>query len=166
MRYLIVSACLGIMLTATPALAQPHKETRAVFNTHWLAHPEHPEQMVRLWHDHLFHREIGAPLLARVLDDLRRGIEAPVALAAMLASPEFYIQVGSTADGFVRRTFLELVGRPPTDAEYRFWFERMHHADRAQIAHEMVTRYPPSWAMPAAPVEHYEYRPPIVTYRR
>jgi hypothetical protein len=167
MKYVIVTVCLGILLTAATVRGEPHPEVRKAFNLHWMSHPEHPEQVARMWHDRLFHGRVEAPLLARILNDLRRGVEAPIALAAMLASPEFYISVGSSYDAWVRRTFLELCGRPPTDAEYRFWYERMHHADRAQVAHEMVQRYPPAWAMtPAAPVEHYEYRPPVVTYHR
>ena len=101
----------GDLIDGISGAVQPHPEVRHVFNEHWNSHPEHPEEMVRLWHDHLFHRPIAAPLLARVLDDLRRGIEAPVALATLLASPEFYVSVGGSVDGFVRRSFLELVGR-------------------------------------------------------
>jgi hypothetical protein len=166
MRSIFVCAGLGLLLSAAPVLAQPHKEVRTAFNAHWAAHPEHPEALVRLWHQHLFHCDIGAPLLGRLLNDLKRGIEAPLALAALIASPEFYIHVGGTPEGFVRGTFTEVVGRAPTATEYRFWLDRMHHADRNVVAHEMITRYPPAWAAEAHPVEHFEYRAPVVQYHR
>jgi hypothetical protein len=167
MKHHAIAVCCTMLLAAVSAGKEFHPDARRAFNVHWLTHPEHPESLVRLWHQRLFHHEIAAPLLTRLLDDLKRGIEAPLALAELLASPEFYINCGSTPDGFVRKTFVEVVGRQPTEAEFRFWHDRLYHADRKQVAHEMVTRYPPAWAMETAhPVEHFEYRAPIARYHR
>lgn len=165
MKSFVIPAFLGLFLTAAPALAQFHPEVHRAYEAHWRAHPEHPEQLARLWHERLFRRNIPAPLLDRCLGELRRGIEAPLALAHVLGSAEYYATVGGTAEGFVRRTFIEIVGRPPTEAEFRFWLQRLYHSDRSDVAYEMVTRYPPSWAVEeAAPVETYEYRRPVVVY--
>jgi len=167
MRSIILLACVGSLVTAAPAVAQFHPEAHRAYEEHMRAHPEHPEDLVRLWHSHLFHREIAPPLLERWTVELRRGVAAPLALAHVLASPEYYVTVGSTPEGFVRRTFVEVVGRPPTESEFHFWLNRLYHADRSEVAYEMVTRYPPAWATVApGQVEEYEYRRPDYRYQR
>src|ERR1700722_1397754 len=163
MRYIpiIAPACLALFLTSATAAPPYYPDAHRAYEEHWRAHPEHADEMVRLWHTRLFHREIAPPLLARWTEELKRGVECPLALAHVLASPEDYVSIGSTPDGFVRKTFVEIVRRLPTEAEFHFWRDRMYHADRSQVAYELVTRYPPAWAMEvAAPREVYEYRPP------
>ena len=193
MKYVIVPACLGLLLLAAPAPAQVHRErereqARRAHEEHWRTHPERPEDLVRFWHQRLFHREIAPALRDRWVVELRRGIAAPVALAHILAGPEYYVQVGSRPEAWVRNTFVQIVGREPTQAEFQFWLDRLYHEDRDQVAYEMVTRYPPAWinqapvvvapapvvttrVVPApvivpAPVEVYEYRRPIIRYHR
>ena len=102
----------------------------------------------------------------RWVKELGADLAAPLALAHILASAEFYVTCGSTPEGYVRRTFTEIVGRPPTPAEFQFWRQRLYHTDRAVVAQEMVNRYPPAWAAEAPVAPQYEYRPPVVMYRR
>jgi hypothetical protein len=167
MRSVTLVAGLGLLLTAGPASAQFEfrREAYRAHEEHWRSHPDNHEELVRSWQRHLFRREAPAPLLARWGEELRRGIAAPLALAHVLASPEYYVEVGSTPERFVRRTFVDIVGRPPSEAELRYWRGRLYVEDRSAVAYEMVTRYPPSWAVEAAPPVEYEYRPPIVHYR-
>jgi hypothetical protein len=165
MKWIIALACLGLSLTGSPAVAQFHPEARRAYEEHWRAHPEHPEDLVRRWHKRLFHREIEAPFLGRWVAELKRGVEAPLALSHILGSPEYYVTVGSTPEGFIRRTFVEVVGRPPTESEFQFWLRRLYHEGRAEVAYEMVTRYPPAWVVEEPPVvEKYEYRRPVLHY--
>lgn len=168
MRSFILPAFVGLLLTAAPVLAEFHPDARRAYEEHWRSHPEHADAMVRQWHQRLFHREVPAHLLTRWAEELRRGIAAPLAVAHILGSAEFYLTCGSTPEGFVRTTFQEIVGRRPTEPEFHFWVTRLYHSDRAVVAQEMVTRYPPPWIAeePAAVVPTYEYRTPVATYRR
>jgi hypothetical protein len=166
MKYCVLAGLTLVLVTAMAAAVDFHPDARRAFNAHWLAHPEHPEDLVRSWHDRFFHIEIKTPLLDRLVADLKRGVDASVAFVELLASPEFYVSCGSTPDGYIRRTFTECAGRAPSEAELVFWRQRMLHADRATVAHEMVTRYPPSWAVAAHPAEHFEYRTPVVKYHK
>ena len=165
MRTLLLLASLGLFLTASTAPGEFHPEARRAYNEYWRGHPEHANEMVRLWHQRLFHREIGAPLLDRWARELREGVTATVAFTHILASPEYYTSCGGRPEGFVRNTFVEIVGRQPTPAEFQFWVNRLIHTNRDVVASEIVARYPPAWVN-EPPVEHYEYRPPPPPYRR
>jgi len=165
---IIVPAWLALFLTSATAAPPYYPDAHRAYEEHWRAHPEHADEMVRLWHQRLFHREIAPPLLARWTEELRRGIDAPLALAHMLGSPEYYGNCGNSPERFIRTTFAEIVGRPPEPNEYRFWFERLLHSDRGVVAQELVSRYPPAWIAEApvvAPAPAYEYRTPVYRYR-
>lgn len=164
MRFVFIPACVVLLLTSAPVAAQVRHDARRAYQEHWQAHPEHAEQMIRQWHDRLFHHPIEGPLLARWLHEIREGIAAPLAIAHILASQEYYVSIGSTPEGYIRTTFMEIVGRRPTEAEYRFWLARLYHSNREVVAQEQVTRYPPTW-VEEEPVPQYEYRRPVVSYR-
>jgi hypothetical protein len=165
MRTFLLFAGLGLLLTASTTRAEFHPEARRAYEEHWRAHPEHADEMIRVWHQRLFHHEIAAPLLRRWAGELREGVTASVAFTHILCSPEYYHSCGDRPEGFVRHTFVEIVGRQPTESEYRFWLNRLYHTDRSVVAGEIVARYPPAWIAEPAVVEHYEYRPPPLPYR-
>jgi hypothetical protein len=165
MRYFLVVA--GLALSAWSLPAQIHPEARRAQEEHWRAHPEHPDKLVRLWHERFFHGAPAEPWIARWVDELHRGVEPCLAVAHMLATQEYFARCGNKLEVYVRTMFLEVVGRAPTPQEYDFWLRRFYHEDRATVAYDLMTRYPPAWVMEETPpAEAYEYRAPIVPYRR
>jgi hypothetical protein len=93
-------------------------------------------------------------------------VEPPLALSHFLATPEYFEKCGGSTERFVQTLFLDVVGRQPTPVEYNYWLGRFYHEHRGDVAYALVTRYPPAWVAPAPPVEVYEYRAPVVSYRR
>jgi hypothetical protein len=164
MRFLI--PILGLALGSAATALAFHPDAHVAHEEHWRGHPEHPERLVQVWHDRFFRTLPPGPWIAHWVEELRRGLAPELAAAQILASPEYYVRFGNRLDAYVRGLFLEVVGRPPTPAEYDFWLRRFYHEDRAQVAHDLILRYPPMWMAEPAPVETFEYRAPIVQYRR
>jgi hypothetical protein len=165
MRFLI--PLVGVVVWVAVAKAFFHPDAHAAHDEHWRGHPEHPERLVQVWHDRFFRNLPPGPWIAHWVEELRRGLAPELAVAQILASPEYYIRCGNTLEAYVRALFAEVVGRPPTSAEYDFWLRRFYHEDRVNVAHDLILRYPPAWVtQEPVPVETYEYRAPIVQYHR
>jgi hypothetical protein len=165
MRYFLLVAAL---VCSTPlARAEFHPDAHRVHEEHWRGHPEQPDHLVEFWHQRFFHRAPAGTWLGHWVEELHRGIAPELAVAEILASPEYYAQCGGKVEGFVRAVFLEVVGRAPTRTEYDFWLRRFYHEDRTQVAHDLILRYPPAWVIgEPAPAPTYEYRAPVVRYHR
>ena len=94
MRSIFIPACVGLLLTAVPARAEFHPEARRAYEEHWRAHPEHAEQMIRQWHQRLFHHDMGRPCCA-----LGQGTGCRLAAPGPGPYPgqrQFYVTCGST----------------------------------------------------------------------
>ena len=66
-------------------------------------------------------RSADAQGLASWLDAMRRGLTIQHMEAGFVASPEYYLQSGSTDAGWVRRLYQDVLGRTPSAAEVRHW---------------------------------------------
>ena len=138
MRFFLVVAVVALSVWALPAQFH-HEEARRVHEEHWRGHPEHPDVLVRAWHERFFHGvPLGDPWLHRWTEELEHGVEPCLAVAHMLATPEYFARCGNKLEVYVRTLFLETVGRAPTPAEYDFWLRRFYHEDRATVAYALM----------------------------
>ena len=164
------SICLviGLAWLVSPASAEFHPEARRAHEEHWRGHPEHPDRPVQLWHERFFHCAPPGAWLGRRVDELKRGIAPEIAVAEILASPEYWVRCGGKLETFVQTMFLDVVGRPPSPQEYDFWLRRFYHEDRGRVTQDLIARYPPAWIARKRPrpCPPTNTRAPIVGYRR
>jgi hypothetical protein len=73
---------------------------------------------------------------------LRRGTSPASVLAGILGSPEYFNRVGGTMPAFITAVYREVVGRPPTPGELRFWLRRAYTQSRRDIANEILAQNP------------------------
>jgi len=127
-----------------------------------------PEQMVRDWYGRFLGRAPDAQASVWI-DAIRSGQQPEAVLGQILGSSEYWMRAGSTPQGFVRRLYTDLTGRPPGPAEMRHWLNQMYHGDRQDVAYQMLQRYPQGGggATPYddyRPEPTYEYRRPLHRY--
>jgi len=122
-----------------------------------------PDQMVQEWYSKFLHRPAD-PAASTWADQLRAGQTPEDVLAQILGSPEYYNRGGGNPEGFVRRLYLDLTGRPPAPPELKFWVNDVYRSDRHDVAYRMLQRFPQSWG--GGPESEPDYRRPFFRYRR
>jgi hypothetical protein len=124
------------------------------------------DAMVADWYRRYVKREpdAGAPAwAAKVRAAMAAGRGPETVLAEILGSPEYYDLSGDTPQGFVRQLHVDVLGRPPTPSEMRFWVGRLYTGGRQDAAYDFLVRHSrEATAAPALPPEEhaYEYRRP------
>jgi len=160
MKRFILAAGIAVLLSPLTASAQPGYG-RGGYN-------DAPEQMVRDWYSRFLGRAPDGQSSVWV-EAVRSGQQPEAVLGQILGSSEYYMRAGSTPQGFVRRLYTDLTGRPPGPGETRNWLNRMYQSDRQDVAYQMLQRYPQG-GVGSTPQEDYqpeptyEYRRPVPRY--
>src|SRR5262249_34330029 len=95
-----------------------------------------PVAMVDSWYRAFLGRTaLRDPASAGWVNFLRQGGSPTSVLAGILASPEYFNRVGGTMPAFIQAVYTQVVGRPATPGELRFWMRRAFTQDRRQIAY-------------------------------
>lgn len=85
------------------------------------------------------------PSAAPWVDQLRRGAAPDSVLASILGSDEYYQRAGSTAEGFMRTLFSDVLGRLPTGRERDSFVRRQYTVSRKDLAYELLTQNAGAW---------------------
>jgi len=172
MKRILIPTLLGLLILTSPALAQMA--------------PGDAQQLVDSWYQKFLNRQRDA-WSSVWIDALRAGQPPEAMLSKILSSQEYYEKSGGTPEGFVQTLYLDLAGREPTPQEVNYWVQRQYQADRADVAYQLLLRYPQAWqwqggipggAFPPQPgyepqqpsyepqQPSYDYRAPVFPYRR
>jgi len=128
MRYLCVFAIALLLAQSAPVSAQAVAD---------------PVALVDSWYRmYLGRSALGDPGSTGWMNQLRRGNSPASVLAGILASHEYFIRVGGTMPDFIRAVYGEVVGRPATPGELRFWLRRAYTQSRQDIANEILAQNP------------------------
>jgi len=102
-----------------------------------------PVALVDFWYRaYLGRTALNDPGSAAWINLLRRGTPPTSVLAGILASREFFNRVGGTMPAFINAVYRDVVGRPPTPGELRFWQRRAFTQSRREIANEILAQNP------------------------
>jgi hypothetical protein len=128
MRYLCIFTTAVLLAQWSPVSAQ------AVRN---------PVALVDSWYRaYLGRTALNDPTSAGWVNLLRRGSPPASVLAGILGSAEYFHRVGGTMPAFIRAVYRDVVGRPPTPGELRFWLRRANIQSRQDIANEILAQNP------------------------
>jgi hypothetical protein len=163
MRRCTILAALGVFVATALASAQPNwfrPPLRPAF-------PDRPEELVRTWYLRFLNREPDPGWIGWV-NALRRGQAPERVLASILSSQEYFERSGRTPRGFIETLFRDLTGRRPTPRELSHWMRRLTFGSRADVAYELLMRFPQNWDTgPFRPDDwRYDYRRPNWPFRR
>lgn len=111
--------------------------------------------LVRTDYERYLHREPG-PDASTWIQDLRTGSMPNDVLAGILSSDEYYAKAGGTRPDYVRRLYVDVLGREPLPAEINYWVGRLHYESPGRIAHIMLRHHPRSGAVLKAPPPTYD----------
>ena len=103
--------------------------------------PDDPyADMVEAWYLQFLRRSPDAAGLAGHLSILQSGADPGDVQAGILGSDEYWRRQGSTARGFVRGLYIDVLGRPASPSEVANWLNRFNVSggDRAQVAREFL----------------------------
>jgi len=156
MKRMILAAGLALMLLPLPGTAQYPPGGYGAYDA--------PDQMVQEWYSK-FLRRPADPAASTWADQLRSGQTPEDVLAQILGSPEYYNRGGGNPEGFIRRLYLDVTGRPPSARELQFWVNDLYRSDRHDVAYRMLQRFPQSWSG-GSPDADPDYRRPFLRYRR
>ena len=73
---------------------------------------------------------------------LRQGSPPSSVLAGILGSHEYFNRVGGTMPAFITALYRDVVGRPPTPGELRFWLRRAYIQSRQDIVNDILAQNP------------------------
>jgi hypothetical protein len=127
MRKLIPALCLGLVVVAVPAQAQ-------------FASNNAPT-LVRSWYRHFLGRDPDPAGLTGWTTHLQNGASPNWVLSNILGSDEYFSRVGNTANSFVRGLFEDVLGRKPTQREFRTWRRKLERETYQQTAYDFLRRY-------------------------
>ena len=169
MRYLCIFATAVLLAQSSPASAQRVAD---------------PVALVDSWYRmYLGRSALNDPGSAGWINLLRRGSPPSSVLAGILGSREYFNRVGGTMPAFIRAIYSDVVGRPPTPGELRFWLRRAYTQSRQEIANEILAQNPgagivvtlpgvvgpPTGGFPGWPRDRWprrnDYRRPFFPYR-
>jgi hypothetical protein len=122
--------------------------------------PGNPATLVRSWYERFLRREPDRGADGWI-QALRTGHSAEDVVASILASPENYTAAGGTPAGFIRRLYVDLLGREPSPAEINYWRGRLRYSSRKDVAYQLLIRHPQNWSglKPAPPSYDPGYYP-------
>lgn len=63
-------------------------------------------------------------------------------LADTLSSPDYVTAAGNTTVGYIRRLYLDVIGREPLPAEINYWAGRLSYESRRDVAYQLVNHHP------------------------
>ena len=104
-----------------------------------------PAALVNTWYERFLHREADVGSQAWV-QYLRSGQSPESVLSGILASNEYYIVSGNTPASYIQRLYSELVGRPPSPAQFGYWIRQLQFSNRHEVAYKLLTRHPQDWS--------------------
>ncbi len=110
--------------------------------------------LVRSGYERYLHREPG-PGSATWIQAMRNGTTQVDFLANLLSSDEYFRNAGGTQSGYVRKLYLDVIGREPLPAEINYWVGRLHYETPKEIAYVMLRRHPPSGTVLRAPPPNF-----------
>ena len=135
-----ISLALAAIVVLTPlAPAQYYPPSQAASD---------PGALVNAWYERFLHREADVGSQAWV-QYLRSGQSPESVLSGILASNEYYTVSGGTPASYIQRLYGELVGRPPSPAEFGYWLRQLQFNNRHEVAYKLLMRHPQNWS--AAP---------------
>jgi hypothetical protein len=131
-----ILACLGALVLVAPLHTQPLPPF-----------PPPAPVVVNFWYQRFLHRnaDLGAAGWSAAL---AAGQPPELVLAAILSSPEYFINAGGTQVGFIRALYIDLTGAPPLPAQLGFWLSRSRFMSRRDIAYDLLIRFPQAWHVP------------------
>jgi hypothetical protein len=109
--------------------------------------PSDPGALVNSWYERFLHREADVGSQAWV-QYLRSGQSPESVLSGILASNEYYIVSGGRPASYIQRLYSELVGRPPSPAEFGYWMRQLRFSNRHEVAYKLLMRHPQNWSAP------------------
>ena len=128
MRYLCIFTTAVLLAQSSPASAQRVAD---------------PVALVDSWYRmYLGRTALNDPASADWVNMLRRGRPPASVLSGILGSPEYFNRAGGTMPAFIRAVYRDVVGRPPTPGELRFWLRRANIQSRRDIANEILAQNP------------------------
>ena len=128
MRYLCIFTTAVLLAQSSPVSAQVVADPVALVDSWYRAY--------------LGRTALNDPGSAGWINMLRRGNPPASVLAGILGSPEYFNRVGGTMHAFIRAVYHEVVGRPPTPGELRFWLRRANIQSPRDIAYEILAENP------------------------
>lgn len=111
--------------------------------------------LLRSDYERYLHREPDLEA-ANLSQGLRTGRLPNDVLADVLSSDEYMAGAGGTRPAYVRRLYLDVLGREPLPAETNYWVGRLHYESPNDIAHVLLRRYPRSGSVLKAPPPTYD----------
>lgn len=128
MRHLCVFATAVLLAQSSPVSAQALADPVALVDSWYRAY--------------LGRSALNDPGSAGWIILLRRGSPPASVLAGVLGSHEYFYRVGGTMPAFISAIYRDVVGRPPTPGEFRFWQRRAFTQSRREIANEILAQSP------------------------
>ena len=128
MRYLCIFTTAVLLAQSSPVSAQVVSDPVALVDSWYRAY--------------LGRSALNDPGSAGWINLLSRGSPPASVLAGILASREYFIRVGGTMPAFINAVYRDVVGRPPTPGELRFWQRRAFTQSRQEIANEILAQSP------------------------
>jgi hypothetical protein len=128
MRYLCIFTTTVLLAQSSPVAAQFVGD---------------PVALVDSWYRmYLGRTALNDPASAGWVKLLRRGSPPASVLAGILGSPEYFNRVGGTMPAFIRAVYRDVVGRPVTQGELRFWLRRAYIQSRQDIVNDILAQNP------------------------
>ncbi len=128
MRYLCVFTTAALLAQPSPVSAQAVAD---------------PVVLVDFWYRAYLGRSArNDPGSVAWINMLRRGSPPASVLAGILGSREYFNRVGGTMPAFINAIYSDVVGRPPTPGELRFWQRRAFTQSRRDTANEILAQNP------------------------
>src|SRR5437899_3120013 len=131
MRRFIVPAFVCVLLCTGSAAAQVYQDNSVA--------------VVRGWYAQFLHREAEPSGLTGWSDMLRNGAQPADVLANILGSDEYYLNAGSSNDGFVRSLYRDLAGREPSTSELNYGMMQLSGSGNRDVAYAMLLQFPQNW---------------------
>ena len=128
MRYLCIFTTAVLLAQSSPVSAQVVSDPVALVDSWYRAY--------------LGRSALNDPGSAGWINLLRRGSPPASVLAGILASREYFNRVGGTMPAFITAIYSDVVGRPPTPGELRFWLRRAYTQSRRDIANDILAQNP------------------------
>jgi len=128
MRYLCIFTIAILLAQSAPVSAQAVADPVAVVDS---------------WYRMYLGRSArNDPGSAGWINLLRRGSPPSSVLAGILGSREYFNRVGGTMPAFITAIYRDVVGRPVTQGELRFWLRRANIQSRRDIANDILAQNP------------------------
>ena len=122
-----------------------------------------PVAMVDSWYRaYLGRTALRDPASAGWVNLLEQGHSPASVLSRILGSAEYFNRVGGTLPAYIQALYRQVVGRPPTPAEFNFWLRRAYSRSRRAIAYGILTQNAGAgMAVAPAAVVVPTWRPPL-----